>query len=193
MNARSAWVTRLRTDQSGLTLIELMVTSLLLGLVSAVVVGIMISLLTTQRTVSTVTADTVSAQLVADSIGTPVRNASSFQLTTVGSNDQLLIARVASSTATITWRCTAWYYSASEQTIFTTTQSGPIATPTSAGLASWVVLAEGVTPFGESAIFTEDGPIVEVAYQVATGDTSPVAIQFRAARLTGLEESTACF
>lgn len=193
MTTSAALARRLRHDQSGLTLIELMVTSLLLGLVSAVVVGIMISLLTTQRTVSTVTSDTRAAQLVADAIGTPVRNASSFQLSTIGSSDQLLVARVASSTATITWRCAAWYYSSSAETLYSTSQSNPISTPSAAALATWTVLAEGVTPLSESAIFTEDGPVIEVAYQVASGDTSPVAIHFRAARLTGMEESTACF
>lgn len=193
MSAVSATVRRLRTEQSGLSLIELMVTTLLLGLVSAVIVGIMISLLTTQNTVSSVTSDTRSAQLVADSISTPVRNASSFDLRTVGTDDQLLIARVASSTTTITWRCTGWYYSASEDRLYTTNQSGPISTPSSGALASWLVLAEGMTPLDGRPVFTENGAVLEVAYQIATGDTTPVAIQFRAARLTGLEESSACF
>ena len=184
---------RLREEESGLTLVELLVTIVLLSLVGTVVGGIMISLLNTQRTVSSVTADTRSAQLIADAIGTPIRNASSFQLSSIGSNDQLLVARVASSTATITWRCTAWYYSASQQRLFTTDQTSAIAAPTSASLATWTVLADGVTPLGETYIFTADGPVVEVAYQVASGDTDPIDIQFRAVRLTGIEESSACF
>lgn len=193
MNAPSATAARLRTEQSGLTLIELMVTTLLLGLVSAVVVGIMVSLLTTERTVATVTTDTRSAQLVADSIGTPIRNSSSFRLTTVGTNDQLLVARVASSTASITWRCTAWYYQASTQQLRTTTRSTAISAPNTATLATWTLLAEGVQKVGTTPVFAANGPLLTTSYQVATGDTSPVLIRFTAARLTGLTESTACF
>ena len=98
-----------RRRDEGFSLIELLATTLLLGLVLAVVVAIYASTSQVERTVNSVTTSATEAQLAATSIERGVRSASEVHLGGVDSS--LLVARVPGSAATISWSCVAWYFS----------------------------------------------------------------------------------
>lgn len=188
------WV-RLRRSGEGFTLIELLVTSMLFVLVFMLVAGIMISALTAQRTVSTVSTSTTEAQFVASTIDDRIRNASEFQVTAQGA-DQLLVARVAGAGATLTWKCYGWYFSAANggSIRMTTTDPGTkIIAPTSAQVATWTLLLTGVAPRTGSTIFTASGSQLAVAFNATAGTNKPVAIDFATARLTGVSEALTCY
>lgn len=183
-------------DDRGFTLVELMVASMLFGLVMLVVSGIVVSTILTQQTVTTVTSATTDGQLVATTIDQRIRNSSEFKVTNVGTSDQLLVARVAGADATLTWSCYGWYYSAADggSIRMTTTPAGTkITTPTAAQLAGWTLLLSGVSPRSGSHIFSATGTQLSVAFNATAGDNRPTAIDFTTARLTGVSEVLACY
>lgn len=151
-------MTKVRTeretsDDRGFTLIELIVATAILTLVLSIVGGLIISMIQTDRTVRATTTATTQGQLVTESIERGIRNsveqgtpARAFAITTLSNSDQLLVARTAGSGATIAWRCTAWYYSASERSIRTRTSTTAIATPSATARANWTLLADGIRP-----------------------------------------------
>lgn len=182
---------RMRDDDAGLTLIELLVVCLLLSTVIAVIASIFISSLRVQQTVSGASTSANSAQSSAASIDASVRNASGYALTASGS-DQLLVARVAGTGATLSWSCVAYYYSASAGSIRTTRGAvgTKITVPSASTLATWTLLSNAVTPRTGTTIFTDvDGTSVNVAYDV-TGADKKVAIQFTSSRPIGVATTT---
>lgn len=186
----------LKSD-SGFTLVELLVTCLLLGLVFAVVGGIFMSVTAAQRTVTALTTTTSAAQVSASTIVGGVRNASDVSAVYAPSgNDQYFVVRTASQGATITWTCRAWYFSAANggSIRYTQTADGTkITAPTSTQLASWSLLATGISPRTGTGIFTAATGGMTISYNaVATGST-PVAIQTTALKRTGVTEAGTCF
>lgn len=183
-------------DDEGFTLVEMIVASMLFSLVFLLISGVVITTITTQQTVTSVTTSTTDAQLVATTLDTRIRNSSEFQVTDVGTSDQLLVARVAGSGATMTWSCYGWYYSAADggSIRMTSTAAGTkITTPSSSQLASWTLLLDGVTPRSGSHIFTATGTQLAVAFNSTVDDNLPIAIDFTTARITGVSEVLACY
>ena len=191
MSALRRLAARTRDEDSGLTLIELLVTSLLLGIVVTVVGTIFISSLNVQQTVTGTTTSTTSAQSSATTIDSSVRNASGYAVSASGA-DQLLVARVAGSGTALSWSCVAYYYSSSAGTIRMTRGAvgTKITAPSAATLATWTLLSTSVTPRTGSTIFTDvDGTSLSVAYDV-TGAGKKVAIQFTSSRPIGVATTT---
>src|SRR5438309_1578089 len=100
-----------RTEE-GFTMIELIIAMMLLVLVLAIVGAMIFSLSSTSKTVQSLTATSSSSQVAAESIERGIRNSSDFLLTSPTGTDQMLVARTARGTTTLTWVCAAWYYSA---------------------------------------------------------------------------------
>lgn len=190
----SALIERLRRD-NGFTLSELIVSSALFSLVILVAGSILLGQVSAQQQVSAVTSATTEAQLASSTIDGGIRNSSGFELTAVGS-DQLLVARVAGGGATLQWVCRAWYYSADADTIrmTSTTPGTPVAAPTVAQLATWTLLADGITPTTGTTIFSASGDLLTVSFRAKTDDDNrPVAIELSSAPLAGVTESTTCY
>jgi prepilin-type N-terminal cleavage/methylation domain-containing protein len=194
----SAPVDGLETDvrrDDGFSLIELLAASMLFAVIFTVIGSIFVSLIQTQATVDSVTTSSSTGQIAASSIENGIRNSSEFDLTAVGS-DQLLVARTAGSGTTLTWYCTAWYYSAAgEGSIRMRTTTGvAIGTPTSAQLATWTLLLEGVEPRTGTTIFSAAGPQLTVSFDATADDTdNATAIEFTAVPLTGTSEASTCY
>jgi prepilin-type N-terminal cleavage/methylation domain-containing protein len=187
--------TRLAKSEDGFTLIELLVSSLLFGLVMAAIAGVMYSTMVTQKTVTTINAGTNEAQLVATSIESRIRNSSEFRVTAHGA-DQMLVARVAGTGSTVTWKCYAWYYSAANGgsiRVHTSTPGVPVAAPTAPELASWTILLKGVTPRSGTTIFTATTTQLSVAFNATVDGQDPVAIDFATAKLSGVSEASTCY
>ena len=186
-------IRRLRSDDSGFTLIELMAVVLLLSMVMSVLGGIFISTITTQQVVQNRTEASNSAQLVASAIDSGVRNASEFELSAAGA-DQLLVMRTATTGSNIGWTCNAWYFANAAGEVRTTT--GPVGTfidaPSSSELAAWTLVASGVSPVAGTTIFSTSGGKLTVAFDVLlAADDEPRPIQFTTAKLTSLTETHA--
>lgn len=179
---------RLRAEDDGFSLVELVIATAVLSIILLAVGGLMFSTTITQRSVSAVTSASSQAQTAADGIRTQLRNAAEFRLTTVDSHDQLLIARVASGASTTTYLCRAWYFARDERELRTTTWAvaGSTALPTApSGVASWTSLLTGVTPrSGSTVVFDPPvGGTIKVGFEVATDSRNkPIAIQFTAAQ-----------
>ena len=189
---------RLRND-AGFTLIELLVAALLIVVVLSVIGGLMISTMKAQGTVSTVTSATTQGQLVSSSIQNGIRNASvgispnAYLLTTPSGTDQLLVALVVGSGATITSTCSAWYYSASTQSVRFKNSASAITAPTAAALTTWTLLSTGVTPTTGSSIFALNGPSLSFAFRQAAANNSYVSFSSTISSRTGMTGSSPCF
>jgi Tfp pilus assembly protein PilW len=185
---------RLRHDESGFTLIELLAVCLLLSTVLTVIGGIFLSTITTQQTVSAVSTSSNDAQVAAHTIDARIRNSSEFQLTTPSGSDQLLVARSASTGAALSWRCYGWYYSATNKSLrMTSTADGTkVTAPSATALASWTLVASGVTP-ASGSVFTAAGSQLTVGFDVAASNSEPTTIQFTTAKTTGVAGTNTCF
>ncbi len=185
---------RVLADQRGFTLVELLVYMVLLLLVLAVAGGLLSSTLVHSTTIRTVDESSTAAQLAADSIESGIRNSSDFSLTSPSGTDQMIVARVASSDATLTWSCAAWYYSATDGSLRMSRSGTAIAAPTTAQLASWTLLVDGVQPITGTEIFTTTaGRRLVIAFIGLAGDQPPVSITTSAFSRAGATGSVSCF
>ena len=185
---------RMIAEERGFTLVELLVYMLLMLFVLAVAGGLLSSTLIQSTTVRTVDESSTAAQLAADSIESGIRNSSDFSLTSPVGDDQMIVARIASNDATLTWSCVAWYYSATDGSLRMSRSSTAIAAPTSAQLATWALLVDGVQPISGSEIFTTTaGRRLVIAFNGLAGDHPPVAITTSAFGRAGATGSVSCF
>lgn len=98
-------------DERGFSLVELTIYVVILGLISAIVAAVMVSLSRSGHAVSGITGASNDAQLVSSALANDLRNARSFT-TTANS----VTASVAGTGATVTWQCVQWEASAGELT-----------------------------------------------------------------------------
>jgi len=180
---------------SGISLVELLVTTALALIVLAAVGGMFVSLASTPKTVTSRFQEAGNAQTLANSIDRNVRNSSDFRLTNPVGQDQLLVARTALSDTPITWICTAWYYSASDGTVrYNQSPTAISLAPTADELASWTVLDVQVAPSAGTGIFTVSGQEVFTSFTAAvTGQSTPQTISTSAYSRAGSTGSPACY
>ncbi len=163
----------------GFTLVEMIVAAATFSLVAITVMGVLLTTITTEAKVRTVTTAANQAQLVTRTLDGGITNAAvPLSLTTAGS-DQFLRARVAGAGAIVSWTCEAWYYSAQDRTIRMTSSAAAIAQPTVEQQRSWTLLADTANPKGGStAVFSLVGTVgVSVAFTVDAGDAPDVVLE----------------
>ena len=182
-----------RGDESGFTLIELLVYSLLLSIVIAIAGGIIFSAVTTSNTVTSMTQNSTSGQLVAGSVVTGIRNSSDFQLSSPVGDDQLLVARRATSGSTLTWMCVAWYYSTADSSVRFTSSPNPIFPPTVTELATWTLLADNIQPASGIHIFSALNDRVSLSILGLDGAHRPIDISTSATSRAGASGSLTCY
>jgi Tfp pilus assembly protein PilW len=187
-------VDAIEKSEQGFSLIELVVYSMLLVLVIGVAGGMLVSVMVNSKTVNALSDATTAGQLTVDSIDSSIRNSSDFQLTVPSGTDQLLIARTASTNGPLTWSCIGWYYSASGTgSIRSLRSSTAILPPTSTGLASWTLLAEGITPVTGTTVFSATPKELTVSFMSRAGNQPPVGITSAAVSRAGASGSLSCF
>jgi type II secretory pathway component PulJ len=180
--------------EEGFTMIELVIAMMLLVLVLGIVGAMIGSLSSTSKTVQSFTSTSSSAQVAAESIERGIRNSSDFLLTTPSGTDQMLVARTAQGSTTLTWVCAAWYYSsANGGSIRYTSSSSAIAAPSSATLATWTLMATGVTPTTGSTIFSGSSPTLSFSFNGTSSGGGPVAIASTALSRAGSSGTPACY
>jgi hypothetical protein len=182
-------------NDGGFTLVELMVTCVLTLIVMAAVGGLLISMIRTPQAVTARVDASGGAQVAANSIEFGIRNSSDFRLTSPQGTDQLLVARTAQSGSTIVWVCSAWYYSATDQSIrFESSPTTIPAAPTPTDLATWTVLDTSVTPTAGTSIFSVSGEEVGLAFTGAVaGQQLPQSITTSAFSRAGSTGSPQCY
>jgi Tfp pilus assembly protein PilW len=182
-------------SESGITLVELLIYSMLLVLVLSIVGGLLTSTTKTSKTVGTITQATTAGQLVASSVESGIRNSSDFRLTTPVGTNQLLIARTAKGGATLTWMCAAWYYSAAGtgNIYYTTSATAISGMPTTTDLSHWTLLDKGVSPVSGTGIFTANAQQLSITFKGLAGTQPPVTITSSAFSRAGATGVPACY
>ncbi|TXN30307.1 prepilin-type N-terminal cleavage/methylation domain-containing protein [Lacisediminihabitans profunda] len=164
---------------AGFTLVELIISMLLSLVVLLIAGGVLVSGLSTQQTVKSVTSAATVAQQIVRSVQSGVRNASAVTVisnTTTGT--QLLIARViGSDPASTASSCQAWYYTpANGGAVYTkrTTPASVITLPSGGPQGVWTLLGVGVSPIAVTGnVFTAPaGSRVDLTFNVAA-DSHP--------------------
>lgn len=192
MAARAVISTR---DERGFTLIELLIYMVLSVVVLLIVGGFLINSLKAERTVHDATQASSTGQLVAKSVGHGVRNASAVWHSAAGAVPEILIVRTADSGNTESWLCQAWSYQNGQVRTKTSTVLIPT---TTASIATWTLLGDGMQPVSGSPVFGGTGRNVSLKLDVDTGEGQPVRISTslhsrQPVPATGVEVSLPCF
>ncbi len=168
--------TRIERRSEGFTLVELLVYMFLAVIVLTIVGSILINSLRAESQVRDAAQSNSAAQLVAESLGRGVRNASAIQVTTPTADSVLLRTRSIDASATGSWFCHAWLWSNGE--LRTTRSASAIPTPDSATAANWLLLATDVEPAGSAPVFAlgAGDRSLDVALTVGVGDGVPVLL-----------------
>lgn len=182
-----------RDGDAGFTLIELIAAVAIFSVIFVVIGSIFMSLVRTHATVRDSTEAASAAQITVTTIEVGIRNSINFSLTNIGA-DQFLVARTASSGATLEWRCQAWYYNAADDTIrFLTTDGVAIDVPTVTEAAGWLILAEGITPRNPATVFTKGGGELVLSFDSSIDGAPPVALESTIIPALNDPTETSCF
>lgn len=180
---------------AGFTLIEMIVSTLLFSLVMVAVVGVFLSTSSAERTVRSMTSATSAGQLVTRSMEEGLTNAAvPIQVTAIG-GDALVLATTASKGTALGWSCSAWYYSADDGTIRSTSSAGAITGVTASSQRSWTLLADDVSAIGSTPVFGPAGTTdaVDVSFRVDGGQAGHVAFETTITSQTTVNGSAPCF
>lgn len=165
-----------RSDE-GITLVELLIYMFLAVIVLTIVGSILINSLRAESQVRDAAQSASTAQLIAESLGRGVRNASAVEISTPAAGSLLLRTRSIDASSSGSWYCHAWIWSSGE--LRTTRSSTAIsAAPGAATIAGWTLLATDVEQVGAAPLFSlgADQRSVDVRLRVGIGDGVPVLI-----------------
>ncbi len=170
--------------ESGFTLVELMIASLLSIVALSLAGGILVAGLKTQESARSVTTAANTAQQIVRSVQSGVKNASAITVTSNGvTGTQLLLVRTVSSDPNSTAAsCQAWYYTPSNGGAVYTTKTTPasvITLPVGGPQGVWTNLGSGVSPADPitGKVFNApSGGRVELKFDVAAGSHPYVLI-----------------
>lgn len=166
-----------RAEESGFTMIEMLMYMTLSVIVAVVAGGILISGLRTQGTASNVTAAANTAQQIVRSVQSGVRNASAVTVTSNSiAGTQLLLARTIGNDPNSTAAsCQAWYYTPLNGGAVYTTKTTPasvISLPAVGPQGIWTILGVGITPSDPvtgNVFNAPNGSRVELKFDVSAG------------------------
>jgi len=172
-------------DDAGVTLPEMIVVMLVTSVILLAIGGMYLSTLQAQKTVSSLTGTTNSAQLVSRSIDDGIRNGVEIRALASGADGgQMLLVCTAGSKAAIDYAWQAWYYSPTgdgELRTKTFPKNSAPSAPNAASLASWTLLISNVKAQGPSStVFTLNGDKNKATVQFSTfgEDTDSATIEF---------------
>lgn len=121
----------------GMTLIELLVYMILLGIVLSLIMTIMISVMRKQREIVALSEANNETQTVVSSIDMAISNAANFTLIQRDDGGQVLIAKTQNTLLNEdTPRCVAYYYDAASKSIYSANDSANNASPRSRAAAN---------------------------------------------------------
>lgn len=168
-------------DERGYTLIELLVSSMLLILVIGSVGGVLVSAMSAEDTVRDTTAAARSGQLAAASMTKGVRQARHVAVSTPFASATLVRTMIVddATPGSATAHCEAWVFAGGE--IRTKRSATAILSPTSfAAVSGWTLLATGVEAVASRPMVSASGGAVDVVFQVSQSDGPDALIETRA-------------
>jgi Tfp pilus assembly protein PilW len=189
---------RLREQDEGITLIELVVASALSLTVLCIVAGMFLSTSEAEAQVRGLTRATTSSQLAWNTIDRSVRNSSGLAVTSV-SDDMVVNAETVGSAATAVWGCTAFYYSATDNTIRYRTSASAIPVPAStAAQRSWTLLADNVSKTDSIDVFAlsinaAKSQTLTTAFTVMASGSTAATISEKSSNTVQTSGSLTCF
>lgn len=155
------------SDDSGLTLVELLVYITLLGIVSTLIVSFFINTVRTQSDISDMQERNVRVQSFISSVDIAIRNSSpqaenTGVLTSAAGNELLYVSNlqrpdygtVVGGTDTASWQCSYWYYNRTNGTIQYFNSPTPLDTVSAP--AGWTVFTKTVQNTPSEPVFTID-------------------------------------
>ena len=190
---------RLRRDDAGFSLVELLVAMGLFGIIITIVGSVIISALTADRTVREVTGSTTDGQLVVNSIEGTVRNSTAVAVSIAA--DGVSTFATARTTAGGSARCQAWFYDDSLGAVFQRSSSTAIAAPNPGAVGTeWTHVSDGVAPVDDGSgtllpVFALEGTRgLSVTFSVDGGSgTSSLFITTVTGRAPQSNVSPTCF
>jgi type II secretory pathway pseudopilin PulG len=188
-------------DDSGFTLVEVLVTSGLSMIVLVITGSVLLAGLRTQENSRSVTDAANTAQQIERSIQSGVKNASAIAVTTNAiTGAQLLIARtISGNPLSSAPSCQDWYFNpAGGGNIYTTktTPAALIVLPNGGPQGIWTLLGSGVTPADAATgkvFIAPSGDRVELRFNVAAGSHPYVLIDTMNYRTQSTVLSSPCF
>lgn len=148
----------LRRDESGLTMVELVLFIVFSAVIAVIATSVFINTVVSQNQVTSVTESTTRGQAIAQSIERALRNASAASITTDGAGNVVLAV-----VTSLDEPCQAWRV----------TPAGGIDASSGAGFGTWGELSDRAEAIGTTPYFAWDGPRVRYSYALAT-DGTPV-------------------
>lgn len=190
---------RLRRDDAGFSLVELLVAMGLFGIIITIVGSVIISALTADRTVRQVTGSTTDGQLVVNIIEETVRNSTAVSVTTAA--DGVSTFATSRTTAGGTARCQSWFYDDTLGEVFERSSASAVAAPNPGAVgAEWTRVSAGVAPVDDGTgtllpVFALEGTRgLSVTFSVDGGSgTSSLFITTVTGRAPQSNVSPSCF
>ena len=173
-------IARLQRDDSGFSLIELLVAMTLFAVVLTIVGNVIVSALTADRTVREITGSTTGGQLVVNVVEQTVRNSTALRVTTDvdGASTFATVRTTAGGAA----RCHAFFFDTGAQAIFERTSATAISAPTPGALGSeWTRISNGIVPWRDGSgavrpVFAATGTRGLTAHFTVNGASGPVSL-----------------
>jgi len=186
-----AALVRLRDEDGGVTLVELLVYLLVLVIVVAAIGSLLISGLTGQRDITAAGNAASESSVVAESLTSSVRTAAQIgsPATVAGVGEMFQTATATFPTvSTVSWSCRAWLVTIDGRILTrVTTPAAVVPAPAgldAAGLAGWTLLASGVSPApGASSVFAVTSTRVRITASIAgPADGTPTIVDLSVSR-----------
>lgn len=173
-------MTAARPGDRGFTLVEMLISMGLFGIIITIVGSIVVSSLTADRTVREVTSSTTDGQLVATLITGNVRNSTAVQVVPI-TGQQSVTIRMRTTTGGAA-RCQAFFYDATLGQVFQRSSATMIATPTPGAVGSeWTVVSGGIVPVvgtggTPTPVFATNGTRGVALNFTVDGDSGPASL-----------------
>lgn len=171
--------------EGGMTLVELLVAMLLMGLVITIVGSILVETMRIQRDTTDINETSNGLQNVYSEIELAVRNSTEIAVKPISGGDMLLVVkRRSTGVSGTTAVCAGWFYDASEQQLRSTVDLASGTPPTVTAWATpsvattWPLVAEDVTPVGATPLFASPSSgVLNVSMRATTSNpNAPVVI-----------------
>lgn len=192
-------IARLRRDDVGFSLVELLVSMTLFAVVLTIVGNVIVSALTADRTVRELTGSTTGGQLAANVIEQTVRNSTALRVATAP--DGVSTFATVRTTAGGSARCHAFFFDSETGGIYERTSATAITAPAVGAVGSeWTRISDGIVPIDDGsgtpvAVFAQVGTRGLAVNFTVDGASGPAALFVTTVNGRGLESnvSPSCF
>jgi len=164
-----------RDAESGITMVELLIYSVLAIVVLGIVGNILIQSLGVDKSVRNRSEATRIGQLVATAVQSDVRNSTEVTWSSTAAGE-LLTMTTRNAAGAISCKYDAWYFSNASGSIRKKTSTTAVTAPTASQLETWTLLGDQIAKDGSNSVFTRSGLNVDLRFLALAGNADPVLI-----------------